>query len=157
MAPCRNRHGARTRHRPTGQGVRRRAGATATRWMSLTPQLPSPLPPATRRQSRARAAPSPAVGTSTRRGQACHRHPPPEMASSRPPHVDPDDRLPTSSVRCSVYLFGRLTNQWCHQRAFLVKQVALSANAAMIVREGDESNEIDDAYSADGKPDPPVV
>src|SRR5882762_2558114 len=79
------------------------------------------------------------------------------MASSRPPHVDPDDRLPTSSVRYSVYLFGRLTNQWCHLRTFVVKPVVLLANTAMIVRCHDESIGSDDAFPANGQPAPPVV
>src|SRR5882762_6368646 len=77
------------------------------------------------------------------------------MASSRPPHVDPDDRLPTSSVRYSVYLFGRLTNQWCHLSTFVVKPVVLLANTAMIVRCHDESIGSDDAFPANGQPAPP--
>src|SRR6185437_4633775 len=141
---------------PTGQGALPRAGATATSWMSVAPPLPCRLSPATQRQSRARAAPPPATERSARRVQPSHRRSPPAMASSSPPLADPDDRVPCSSVH-TAYLFGRLTNQWCHCRVFSVKQLALTPNIVMIVRCYDESNESDDAFSADGQPHPPVV
>ena len=65
----------------------------------------------------------------------------------------------------SVYLFGRLTNQWCIEGLLTSSIVVLAGNSAMIVRIDDESNEnahvcivtVALFINADGQRDSPVV